>query len=422
MPLGASSRWFLVAALVHLGVAAALLMANEFTEVLTVNWDVLLWVLLPGFIGSTTLGFALHLFPTLSHRPLPRGRLEVAAFLTAQIGIAAGAVALYLSTSSIAASRVFSLSAAIWAVSVLVLAARFGRTALQPELRIVGPESRPGDAVTIPLFLMAWASAGGAGILFALSGYEPGPGFGWWISAVHLFVLGHAALLITAVSLRLVPRSLGSDPPRWAVISLAGLGVSGAILVPTGMLLEPPAPAWALEALAAPEAAYAGLFFALLVFLGLHATTPRRPLALHLTAVAFLLLGGGPGLWMVSGSNYAPVVGHASLNVIGFIGLTVLFMWFGLLAPFQRISHDWTQRMLWVLGAAWVAAIAVLVAVGLAGDAAPGWLVVVGGSLLLAIVVAWAVGTIPVLYPGLNPLPGISSEAIHKMLGDRRRP
>ncbi|MGI0151289.1 MAG: hypothetical protein ACREC5_05080, partial [Thermoplasmata archaeon] len=277
------------------------------------------------------------------------------------------------------------------------------------------PTLRPGDMISVPVFLAAWVAAAAAGFLFVLSGVEYGPDFGWWLAAVHTFVLGHVVLLILAVSLRLVPRSLGADPPRAAVPILAGLGIAGAVLVPLGMLVSDPADPGLLEWFALPEAALALGFLAVLSYLGRRARIPRRQLALHLLGVGFFVVGGGIGLVMLSTGDYTWVDAHALVNVLGFVGITIFLMWFGMIAPFQRLSHAWTARMLWILTSVW-AIVVVTVAVAAVTDPVPSaWLFGLIGGLFTAVALSLALGTLPVLYPtSLNPLPGVPIDRIRR--------
>jgi hypothetical protein len=412
VPFSAVSRQFLTAALVHLAAAGAVLLLGSGVGALTVRWDFLVWLLLIGFVGFTTAGFALHLFPTISRRPQPPLWAGQAAFLLAEGGLVLGAFGLSEVTSPPFPGWVFSVGALLFLCGEGAIVGLFAGELIEPRLLTPGPETRPGDVVTIPLFLASWASAVGSGGLFVLSGLAEGPGFGWWLAAVHLFVLGHAVLLITAVSLRLVPRSLDADVSRPAVSLLAGLAIAGAILVPVGMLVTPPASAANLAIFAAPEAAFAILFVSVLIILVSRARTPRAEAGLHLTSVTLFLVGGSIGLWMVSESNYTPVVAHALVSVLGFVGLTTLFMWFGMIAPFQRISHAWTRRMLWALSAAWVVAVVAAATEGAGAWSATGWLSSFSGALLLGVAIVWGAGTVPVLYPELNPLPGLTGEDI----------
>ncbi|HUZ80333.1 MAG TPA: hypothetical protein VMV28_06935 [Thermoplasmata archaeon] len=412
MPLSAVSRQFLTSALVHLAAAGAVLLLGSGVGALTVRWDFLLWLLLIGFVGFTTAGFALHLFPTIARRPQPPPWVAQAAFLLAEGGLVLGAVGLSEATSPPIPGWVFSLGAMLFLGGVGTVSGLFAYGLFQPRVETPGPEARPGDAVTVPLFLASWASAVSAGGMFVLSGFAEGPGYGWWLGAVHLFVLGHVILLITAVSLRLVPRFLGADVSRPLVYLLAGLAIAGAILVPSGMLATPPLPTGDIVVFAAPEAAFGILFVSMLIILVRRARTRRAEAGLHLMGATFFLVGGAIGLWMVSESNYTLVIAHALVNVLGFVGLMILAMWFGMIAPFQRISHAWTRRMLWALSVVWVAGVAAAATAGARGWVGTSWLAPFSGAILLGVAIAWGVGTVPVLYRGLNPLPGLTSEEI----------
>lgn len=415
MPLGGASRWFLSAAIAHLAVAGLLLLLDAQTSVLAAHWDALVWLLLVGFVGCSTSGFSLHLFPTVARRRMPRGPFGALAFVATETGVVVGTVSLYERLGRPGADPLFSLAAVFFLASVGLIVAVFAAALAHQKVASPGPERRAGDLVTVPLFLVAWAAAAVAGGLFALSGSSEGPGLGWWLAGVHLFVLGHAALLVAGVSLRLVPRSLDADPPRAAAIGLATLGMLGAAMVPLGMLVLPESQTRLLTVWALPEAAFAVLLVGLLLFIGLRARTPRPQLGLEVLSGVLLLWGGGLGLWMVSRSDFAPVVTHALVNVLGFVGLMILVMWFGMIAPFQRISHAWTRRMLWGLAAAWLTGLTVLAGAGATSPVVPGLAPTIGGGLLLAVALAWGIGTVPVLFPKLRPLPGLSVDELRSM-------
>ena len=324
MPLGGASRWFLSAAVVHLAAAALLVLLDGPTDVLATRWDALVWLLLIGFVGCTTSGFSLHLFPAMSRRRMPKGPMEYLAFAASEAGVVVGTVSLYGGSGTLELGRLFPIAAALALVSVGLILSAFSVALVRPRATAPGPEPRAADPVTVPLFSIAWGAAAAADIFFVLSGTWAGPGFGLWLAGVHLFVLGHATLLVAAVSLRLIPRSLDAEPPGTAAVGVAILGAVGAVLVPLGMLLVPASEGRLLALWALPEAAFAVLFLVLLVHLGLHARTPRPQLGLELLSVLLLLVGGGLGLGMVSESNYAPVLTHALVNVLGFIGLMIL--------------------------------------------------------------------------------------------------
>lgn len=408
------SRQFLVAALAHLAVVGAVLLLGPGVGPFTVRWEFLLWLLLIGFIGFSTAGFALHLFPTIARRPQPPVWLGQAAFVLAEGGLVLGAAPLSASLAFPWPGGVFALGAGLFLAGECAVVALLVGELRRPRLTSPGASVRPGDSATVPLFLASWSFALASGALFVASGLAVGPGFGWWLAAVHLFVLGHVVLLITAVTLRLMPRSLATDVSRRTVGLLVGFSVSGAIGVPIGMLVSSPAsPTW-LALFAAPEAVFAALLFSVLVALVHRARTPPASLMLRVASLLLFLVGGSIGLWMVAEANYTPVAAHALVGLLGFVGLTILAVWFGLIAPFQRVSHTWTGRMIWILSGAWLAAMATLALLGAEGGAGPGGSLGLAGGLLLASDVAWAVGTIPVLWPELNPLPGVRSERLRE--------
>lgn len=382
------------------------------SEALTVRWDLLVWLLLAGFVGCTTVGFSLHLFPAISHRVASRHIWEVVACVALQAGVVLGAISLASRGGSPIPGVWFSVGALLVLIAFSAVVGGFVALTSPPRHPDAVVARRPGDSVSIPLFVSSWLSAIAAAGMFVVAGREVGPGFGWWLSAVHFFVLGHVTLLIAAVTLRLVPRAIDADLPRVAVGLLAGLGLAGAMLVPLGMLALPPSTARALDLLAAPEAAFALLFVSLLVYALFVGKVHRPTVGLNLGAAVLLLAGGGLGLYMVSREDFGPVSTHALLNVLGFVGLTVITMWFSMIAPFQRISHAWTRRMLWALSFGWLAATALLSWAASQGPSKPPLVASVGGAVLLCAAIVWGVGTIPVLFPRLNPLPGLSPERI----------
>ncbi len=417
MSLGTPARWFLTAAVVHLAAAATLLVLGPWDQALNGGRDGLVWLLLIGFVGFTVIGFSLHLFPPFSRRLSPGGRLEMALFPLAEAAVIVGTWTSGWREIGGLPKWTFAIAAGLYVLVSASFLYRFARMIESPRVRSSGPAPRPGGAVTVPLFLSAFVAAPAAGALFLTSAFSYGPGFGWWLAGVHLLVLGYAVVLIVAVSLRLLPRLFAADPPRRFVYGLSGLGVLGGVAVPVGMLVSTPSAPGLLEVLALPEAALAVGIVVLFSYLGWTARTPRPQLSLYLVSVSFFATGGTIGLYMVSRMNYAYVDTHAFVGVLGFIGLIILLMWFAMIAPFQRISHAWTRRMLWTLAIAWIVAVLAVATVGLDTSYA-GWLSPLAGVLLLGVAVAWGAGTLPVLYPGLNPLPGLTRGEI-EVIRDR---
>ncbi len=415
MPLHTSSRIFLTGALAHLALAGGLLAFTAYTGVLGARWDAFLWLLLMGFLAFSTLGFALHLFPAVARRPLhPRtGDLVMAG--VAETGTLLGFIALSGLLPATFAATGFALAAGLLTVTFLVISLRFAGAFRTPPVAGAGPPARPADFSTIPLFLSSWVAAAGAGLLFTFSAFQTGPGFGWWIAGVHLFVLGHVVLLIGAVSLRMVPRSLAADPPPFATGLMTVTGPLGAILVPAGMLIPSSDPEGLLSLLAIPEMIFAVTFLVILVDLAGRAKTPRPQAVLHVAAAAFFIGGGTVALWMLSTGRFTQIPVHAMLGLLGFFGLTILLMWFGMIAPFQRVSHQWTKRMLWTLSAVLISGVAGFALSGGAGGPAFRGAAEALGALLVGLALVWAVGTLPVLFPSLNPLLGLNQDRIREI-------
>ncbi len=415
MPLAAASRAFLTAALSHLVGAGGLLLFGQRLGTFTGRWDVLLWLVLVGFVVCSTVGFSLHLFPVVARRRLLGTAIEWGALGAVEASVVLGTVALAGALPSDLASPGFVLAAGLLLAGVTLVALLFAWAVSRPPATAPRPEARPGDVVSVPLFLLAWSAVCVSAGLFVFAGLSAGPGFGWWIAAVHVLVLGHVVPLITAVTLRLAPRSVDADPPTPVVVALAALAGTGAVTVPLGMLVLPTVSSRYLALAASPEAAFAVLFVAVIAYLGVRAKTPRPQLSLQLGGFLFLVAGGGLGLWMVDRSDYAPVVAHALLGALGFAGLTILVAWFGMVAPFQRISHAWTRRMLWTLAASWIVGVFLLGVAWSSFVAFPAEVSGVAGALLLVVAVLWGAGTVPVLFPAINPLPGLTSARIREI-------
>ena len=154
-----------------------------------------------------------------------------------------------------------------------------------------------------------------------LDGYGP--------RATHLLAAGTAALLVFAVGFRLLPRFLVAHPPRGLVAVVLPAAAVGPALIAAGL---PAGPLFrlgaALEAVAVVgfAAAYGWLF----------ARSDRRrvgfyPVGLGLLAgvVAVLL-----GLHMaLAGPSAAATAAHARLNLLGFLGLTVVGVTFQFYPP-----------------------------------------------------------------------------------------
>ncbi len=222
---------------------------------------------------------------------------------------------------------VATVGAALWAVGVAIFLAAMGWTL---RGNFTGRETGTGEAkadrrpvdryanafVPVALAYLAWGSyevlAAHSGLPPLLDGYGP--------RASHLLAAGTAALLIFAVGFRLLPRFLVAYPPRPLVAVVLPAGAAGPAVVAATL----PAGRWfalgaALEATAVLgfAAAYGYLF----------ATSDRRRVGFY-AVLAAATAGAAAALlglhFAVGSLAPGPVAAHARLNLLGFLGLTVV--------------------------------------------------------------------------------------------------
>ncbi len=391
MVIAPGPRRFLTAAPLHLVLLGLLVGVSG------VPFEGLLWLFLVGFVGFTALGFAWHLFPSIFRRRLTGAPDGPAYWAVAEASVVLGLVG---RSSLVPVSTGWAITLAGSGAWLLVLLAFVGTglRSLRTPPPHTGPPERPADRVATLLFGSSWIFGIASALLWMASSVTPGPGFGFWLAGVHTYVLGQLALLIFGVSLRLIPRSAGTDAPAWVARSLAATGLTGAIGVPLGLLALAPREGALLLIAGLLEGTAAVLFVLQLFWLVTRARTPRRAHWVYLASGSCLLVGGSVGLWMISSGDYGLVKAHAWTNLLGFLGLMILGMWFSMVAPFQFVSHRWTLRALStgaVLILASVAMALLNVESAVLGDLPGRWLF---GGLLAALGVFWSVGSLPVLH------------------------
>lgn len=202
----------------------------------------------------------------------------------------------------------------------------------------------------------------------------------------HLFAAGGAALLLFAVGFRLLPRFLGGYPRRTTVGGVLFAGAVGPALLAVGL------PAGPLLIVGAVVEATAVVGFAG-SYLRLFARSSRRRVGL--SAVAVAVVAGTAGVVLgaavaVGGYDVGFVAAHYRLNLLGFLGLSIIGVTLQFYPPSvgrHRFADDRTAA----LGIG-------LIATGLAGQAL-GLIVGVSGAvsvgeaatLLGAVVHAWLV-------------------------------
>lgn len=136
----------------------------------------------------------------------------------------------------------------------------------------------------------------------------------------HLLAAGTAALMVFAVGLRLLPRFLVSTPPNWLIAIVLPAGALGPILLAGAFLGGPLFLAGAiLEAVAV--IGFAGTYAVL------YWRTDRDRVGFTgvLAGVVCGTLGVGLGLqFAVAGLDPTLAVAHVRLNLVGFLGLTIV--------------------------------------------------------------------------------------------------
>jgi len=276
-----------------------------------------------GFVLHVVFGKAYSLIPSYFDRDLAWPRAVPGHAALAVVG--AGGLA--LAPLDGVPGMVGRVGALAWAAGVAVFLATMGATLRDNPL---GRETGTGDHnahrrpvdraanLFVPVVL-AYLAVGTWETLAAHSG-APLLLDGNPARATHLLAAGAAALLVFSVGFRLLPRFLVADVPRPLAYAVLPAGALGPVLVAVGL---PSGPLFHLGA--ALEAAAVIGFAAAVVVLFVRTDRDR---------VGFYgpLLGGfagavGVGLGLVFAFDAAAadlVVAHYRLNLLGFLGLTIV--------------------------------------------------------------------------------------------------
>ncbi|WP_435176152.1 hypothetical protein [Halorussus sp. AFM4] len=276
-----------------------------------------------GFVLHAVFGKAYSLVPSYFDRTLAVERAPAVQFpLTAvgAVGLAAGPLPGVPDLAGPAGAVLWAAGAAVF-VAALAWTVRDNPTGRETGTSDANAERRPVDRVAnafVPVVL-AYLLAGA----YATAAPHLGlPGFAslGFARTAHLLAAGTAALLVFAVGFRLFPRFLVASPPRALVGVVLPAGAVGPALLASHLY----GGAWfragaALEALAVLGfgAAYAVLF----------GRSERRRVGFYavLVGVAAGALGVLVGLhFAFSGTGFELVEAHFRLNVLGFLGLTVV--------------------------------------------------------------------------------------------------
>jgi len=277
-----------------------------------------------GFVFHTAFGKAYSLVPTYFERELVTARL-----MPAHLGCS-GAGTLLLAADASSAVSIQAAGAAggtLWALAVLVFV---GTVLATIRDNLTGAETGTGEHNADRRRLDRVANLGvPAALLYLLVGsYEllavstglPALFDGYPPRAFHLLAVGTGALLVFAIGFRLLPRFLATSPPERVAI----------LVIPAGILAPPPLAA----GLPAGRLLRAGALLVSVAMLGyagvvtvLVTGTDRDRVGIY--GVAAGAVAGVLGVTLGLGFAFADVssdlvTAHRRLNVLGFLGLTIV--------------------------------------------------------------------------------------------------
>ena len=314
-----------------------------------------------GFVLPVVFGKAYALVPSYFDRDLAWSLAPAVQVPLTAVGVVGLALVPLSSVPAVAGT----VGAVAWTLGVgvflgtLVATVRTNLTGAETGTGDHNADRRPVDRVAnlfVPLVL-AYLAVGSWETLAAhtavpglLDGYPP--------RVSHLLAAGTAALLVFAVGFRLLPRFLVAGTDRrlpWVVLPAGAVGPACIALgIPGGPLLHAGA---GLEAVAMVGWAVA--------FAGLYRATDRDRVGFYgpLLAVLAGLAGVALGLVMaVDAASVALVATHYRLNVLGFLGLTIVGVTYQFYPPtVGRFPGAGDRLALWSMG---------LVAAGLAVEVA----------------------------------------------------
>lgn len=346
-----------------------------------------------GFVLHVVFGKAYALLPSYYDRRLVAPRAPAIHLPLSVAGAACLAMAPLDGVPRVAAA----VGAAAWGLGVAVFVAVLAVTVRDNP---TGTETGTGSAnehrrtvdraanAAVPvavgyLAAGAYATGGAAGVVPIPPSL---PALGLAPAASHLLVAGGAALVLFAVGFRLLPRLLGASPPRPLVGVVLPAGALGPGLVAAGVGGAP-----TLRTGAALLAAAIVGFAAAVVVLVARADRRRLGVGAVLAGPVFGVLGVTLGVGFAFGFADATLVpAHLRVNVLGFLGLTIVGVTYHFYPPAVGTLPGVGQRparaaaaaiagglLVEVLGlwSTWPVAVTAGRAVGLAGALAYAWVI-----------------------------------------------
>ncbi|WP_255152416.1 hypothetical protein [Halorarius halobius] len=354
---------------------AALFVAWRAADLLGAGRSTAVALGLYGFLFLTLFGKAYALVPAYFDRTLAlpdAPRVQWPLSVTGTVLLAAGYPA--VGAAAWTAGVAVFLAALLWTVRDNPLGRETGTGEANADRRRV---DRAANAA-VPVAL-AYLAAGSYDLLAAAAGL---PTLVAAPARTHLLAAGTVALLVFAVGFRLLPRFLVGHPPRALVAVVLPAGALGPALIAAGFGGGP-----LFHAGAALEAAAVIGFAAAVVLLVVRSDRRRVARYALLAAAASGTAGVALGLWFaVSGPTGGLIAAHYRLNLLGFLGLTVVGAAYQFYPPGVGTHRGVDDRT--ALGS--IVALAAGLLVAAVGSVVSPPLVVVGDAVTLAGAVAYA--------------------------------
>ncbi|WP_121823411.1 hypothetical protein [Halostella salina] len=280
-----------------------------------------------GFVLHVVFGKAYALLPSYFDRRLAAPRAPAVHLPLSVAGVAGLAIAPLAGVPGV----VGAVGATCWSLGVAVFV---GVLAVTVRDNPIGAETGTGEAnahrrgvdraanAALPVAVLylaagAYGTAAAAGVVPVPAAL---PALGLAATASHLLAAGGAALVLFAVGFRLLPRLLGASPPRPLVAVVLPAGALGPALVAAGV-----GGAGTLRAGAALLGVAVVGFAAAVIVLAATADRRRVGVGAVVAGPGFGVVGVTLGAGFAFGFGDAALVpAHLRLNLLGFLGLTVV--------------------------------------------------------------------------------------------------
>lgn len=324
MTAGLVTRW----SRRYVGVGAGFLVAWQIAALLGVSRHVQVFFAVFGFVFHVVFGKAYALVPTYFERTLSPARGPAVQFPLTTLGTATLAIAALGGPSGLAI-----VGAALWMAGITVFV---GSLVWTLRGNLTGRETGTGEAnadrravdryanlfVPVVLTYLVVGSydllagqlilAGKVALPTIIADSTPG--------VAHLLAAGGAALLIFAVGFRLLSRFLVAYPPRLLVAIVLPAGALGPAIIAATLPVGP----WFRVGAVLEATAVIGFAIA---YIALFRQSDRRRVGFY-GVLAGVLAGLAAALFGLSfafvGLSVDHVMAHFQLNVLGFLGLTIV--------------------------------------------------------------------------------------------------